>query len=72
MPVEPLVCYWVAMHPTGSTEPFFEVALNGSVFRRVSVFSMSAYLRSLRDDDVVLEMPDAAVRMSWLTKLFPV
>lgn len=70
LPVEPMVCFWTAMHPDGLTEPLFSVPLGGASFSQVSVFSMSAYLRNLTDDFVVLEMPNTIQRLAWLEKLF--
>lgn len=73
--VEPLICYWDAMHPTGEREPLFDVALENSHFSRVWVFSMSAYLRELLSsgkNKIVLEMPDTIKRVQWLNHLFKV
>jgi hypothetical protein len=70
--VEPLVCFWTALHPEGEKSPFFSVPLNGHAhFHRVSVFSMSSYLRTLEVPSITLRMPDVAVRRDWLTRLFP-
>ncbi len=70
--VEPLVCFWTALHPEGAESPFFSVPLSGHThFQRVSVFSMSSYLRSLEVPSITLAMPEVAVRREWLTRLFP-
>lgn len=72
--VEPLACYWDAMHPDGEGEPLFAVPVPDSHFSRVWVFSMSAYLRELYASgiaQVYIEMPDTAIRMDWLGRLFP-
>jgi hypothetical protein len=45
--VEPLICYWDAMHPTGGSAPMFSIPLRSGAFSRVWVFSMSSYLRRL-------------------------
>jgi hypothetical protein len=45
--VEPLICFWDAMHPTGAAIPLFPVHLHSGSFARVWVFSMSSYLRNL-------------------------
>jgi len=72
LPVEPLVCFWTALHPEGAESPFFSVPLTGHAhFHRVSVFSMSSYLRSLKATSITLTMPEVAVRREWLTRLFP-
>ena len=76
LPVGPLACMWTALHPEGKSESFFSreipVALRGEEgFKRVWFFSMSAYLRSLACEDVVIEMPDTAKRLQWLSKLGP-
>lgn len=72
LPVEPLVCFWTALHPEGAESPFFSVPLTGHAhFQRVSVFSMSSYLRSLRSASITLKMPEVTVRREWLARLFP-
>jgi hypothetical protein len=71
---EPLACFWDAMHPDGEGKPLFNVSVPDSHFSRVSVFSMSAYLRDLLASGVSqidLEMPETAIRMAWLKRLFP-
>ena len=70
--VEPLACYWDAMHPDGAGEPLFSVPVPDSHFTRVWVFSMSAYLRELLASGVAhieIEMPDTAARIDWLDRL---
>ena len=71
--VEPIACYWFALHPEGKREPFFPVQIDNANFSRVWVFSMSAYLRELREAGlsmIELEMPDTAARAEWLKRLF--
>lgn len=71
--VEPVACYWFAVHPTGQRQPFFYEQIDNEHFSRVWVFSMSAYLRELREEGIStleLEMPDTAVRIDWLKRLF--
>ena len=74
--VEPLACYWNAMHPDGEDEPFFTVSLKDNEhFTQVSVFSMSAYLRNLHNqgtDRLELEMHDTVSRLEWINRLFKV
>lgn len=72
LPVEPLVCFWTALHPEGAESPFFSVPLTGHAhFNRVSIFSMSSYLRSLQTVSITLPMPELASRRDWLARLFP-
>jgi len=71
--VEPLLGMWAVMHPAGDSEPFFEVKLPATHhFENLSVFSMSAYLRTLIPacDHVDLEMPRTIERLNLLNKLF--
>ena len=70
LPVHPLVCFWSALHPTGAKAPFFAQKVHKGKFRRVWVFSMSAYLRALGKRKLRLNMPETAKRLSWLTTLF--
>jgi len=74
LPIEPLACMWVCLHPEGKSECLFSVKLpqgqrDKFSFNRVWFFSMSAYLRSVACEDVVIEMPDTAKRLQWLSKL---
>jgi hypothetical protein len=72
-PLEPLLVYWTALHPTGLGEPFFSFPLPGQGFSRIWVFSASSYLRGLYNQQVnatELEMPNAAKRLWWLSELF--
>ncbi len=71
---EPLACMWVCLHPEGKSECLFGVSLpqrQRGAFSRVWFFSMSAYLRTLACEDIVIEMPDTAKRLQWLSKLLP-
>lgn len=71
--VEPLICYWEAMHPKGQREPLFSLRIRNRHFSRVWVFSMSAYLRELLSsgvDKVTIEMPHTVIRAKWLNRLF--
>ncbi len=72
--IEPLVCYWNAMHPKGKLSPFFQQPLRGKDFSVVNVFSMSSYLRILNKEGkrrLKLEMPDTVRRVDWLHRMFP-
>ena len=71
--VEPLICYWDAMHPTGGTEPLFSVELSGQHFPRAWVFSMSSFLRNMLAAGISrlpLDMPSATARLRWMNNLF--
>ena len=70
--VEPLVCFWWATHHNGEDESLFRFPLADPVngFTGFWVFSMSNYLRSLKQPEITLEMPSAARRIDWLNKLF--
>jgi len=68
--VEPLIAFWVALHPKGSASPFFSIPLEGKSFDRVSVFSMSTYLRSLDSGSLDLELPQTHMRLDVLGRIF--
>ena len=71
LPVEPALIVWPAANPLGTSEPWFAHDLVGnSPFRRLWVFSMSNYLRSLTRDVLSIEMPHTAARMMWLRSFF--
>jgi hypothetical protein len=59
-------------HPHGEDESLFRFPLVSPVngFTGFSVFSVSNYLRSLKDGEITLEMPSAKRRIEWLNKLF--
>ena len=65
--VQPLVCYWWSIHPSGADQPLFWHPLRREVngFTGAWVFSMSSYLRSLKTPEIVLEMPSASHRIRW-------
>lgn len=70
--VEPLVCYWDAMHPTGKVDAFFSVPVHKGKFIRVSIFSMSAHLRNLCEagqEYVNIDAPVAKARLQLLKSL---
>jgi len=67
--VEPLICFWDAMHPTGAQTPLFRVPLKRKPFKRVWVFSMSSYLRGLKSQRIRLEMPNTIRRLKWMRRL---
>ena len=68
--LEPLVIYRYAIHPLGNNEPFFSHPGPPSCsFSRVWFFSMSSYLRTLDDEVLDLQMPNAVARLRWLQRL---
>lgn len=68
--VEPLAIYWYAIHPEGSSHTFFEhPAPPQSGFQRILFFSMSAFLRTVKEETLDLNMPNAIARISWLNRL---
>lgn len=72
IPIEPLTCFWTALHPDGADAPLFSMPLeNNGHFRRVSIFSMSSYLRGIGEATISLPMPNLAARRRWLARLFP-
>ena len=73
--VEPLICFWDLMHPSGKKEPFFSVPLKDENFSRLWVFSMSAHLRNLLssgEKKIILEMSETKSRIEWLKTMFRV
>ena len=68
--VRPLVCYWRALHPEGYLEPMFSQDVLGGCFPHVWIFSLSAYLRTLTDRFLDLELPNVEIRMKWLSRMF--
>ncbi len=70
--VEPLACIWDAVHPTGDCTPLFAVdLLPGSAFKKVRVFSMSAFLRTLSTEILELDLNAVRERLLWLDRIFP-
>jgi len=70
--VEPLVCFWDAMHPTGADNALFSLPIKSESFARVWVFSMSAHLRNLLKSGqniVKIDSPNIKARLDWLDKL---
>lgn len=71
---EPLVCYWSAMHPTGAVDALFHQPTSSRWCDRVSIFSMSSYLRILYaagERRLDLDMPQSMARVTWLHRFFP-
>jgi hypothetical protein len=71
--VETMACMWTALHPTGAAECLFPWPLpdvQRGPFDKVWFFSMSGYLRSVRQDYIGIAMPNTVSRMRWLHQLF--
>lgn len=71
--VQPLICFWWALHPEGEDSSLFRLplpdgGLNG--FDSCWVFSMSTYLRSISESEITLNMPSTARRLDWFQRLF--
>ena len=73
--IEPLICFWDSMHPSGKNEPFFSVPIIDENFSRLWVFSMSAHLRNVLSSGkkkIILEMSETESRIEWLKTMFRV
>lgn len=68
--IEPLIAFWVSLHPQGEAIPFFEQPLENMRFDRVHIFSMSTYLRSLSSDTLDLPLPKTRERLAVLDRIF--
>ncbi|HAL29281.1 MAG TPA: hypothetical protein DCP20_01005 [Coriobacteriia bacterium] len=68
--IEPLIAFWVSLHPRGEAIPFFEQPLKDMRFDRVHVFSMSTYLRGLSSDTLDLPLPKTRERLAVLDRIF--
>lgn len=70
----PLLIFWEALGPPGSSdEHFFKVEVDAPAFQELWVFSVSSYLRGLLSEGIAeidLEMPDAALRLRTVNRLF--
>jgi hypothetical protein len=74
--VEPILCFWSPIHHEGQNESLFRYPLSSvpeSGFTGIWIFSMSNYLRSIVENEQVidLDMPSAARRIEWLSRLCP-
>lgn len=67
-----LLCFWESLHPIGKAVPLFEVDVNSESFDRLTVFSMSNYVRQLLESTEVLavEMKDTDSRIDWINKIY--
>lgn len=71
--LEPLIIYWFALSKDGkSLDPYFSVNMPVNGFKKLNVFSMSNYLRSIKDKELKLDMPSAEKRIAILKKYFPI
>lgn len=70
--IQPLACLWAAVHPNGEETPFFEVEVKNADFGKVSVFSVSSFLRKhLQQSECIdLELPNTRKRLEYLNKIF--
>jgi hypothetical protein len=70
---EPLIIYWWVLSKDGKNiNPFFSVNISIKGFKKLNVFSMSNYLRSVKSKEIVLDMPSAEKRIKLLSKYFPI
>lgn len=70
--IEPMVCFWNALHPNGDSSPIFHVEVDAEPFRRVWVFSMSSYLRNLLTSGtefIEFDAPSIRARLDLLKNL---
>jgi hypothetical protein len=71
--IRPLIIFWDSLHPDGNPEPFFNVAIDGSHFERLWIFSMSTYVRGLINsgvNELPVHMPNVVERLDWLNKIY--
>ena len=72
--VQPLIIFWEALGlAEASDDHLFRVKVADGKFQELWVFSVSGYLRSLLSEgvpNIELEMPDAALRLRSLNRLF--
>lgn len=71
--LEPLIIYWFILSKNGKDlNPFFTIDVSIKGFKKLNVFSMSNYLRFIKDEEIVLDMPSAEKRIRLLDKYFPI
>ena len=73
--LESLVIYWFVLSKDGKNlNSFFKVNMSRKGFRKLNIFSMSNYLRSIekKEKEITLDMPSAETRIKLLEKHFPV
>src|SRR3989344_6553773 len=70
--IEPLIIYWSVLSKDGrNLDPYFRVSMPIKGFKKLNVFSMSNYLRSIKKKELTLDMPGAEKRIRHLKKYFP-
>ena len=73
--VRPLLIFWEALAPAEEVDQhLFRVNVASDApgyFKELWVFSVSSYLRSVRESTLDLDMPEAASRLGVLDRLFP-
>lgn len=69
---EALLCFWEPLHPDGKGDPLFEVNVSCDSFDRLTIFSMSNYVRLLLKTTDVLEvqMNDVDARIDLLNQIY--
>lgn len=72
--LEPLICFWEAIHPDGDLNPFFSVKVKASDFQKLNVFSMSNYVRLIMSQanrsSIPFQMNDVTKRLEILNLLY--
>lgn len=71
--IEPLMIYWLILSKNSKfLNPFFSFNLPVKIrgFKKLNVFSMSNYLRSIKNVELILDMPIAQNRILLLKKYF--
>lgn len=70
--IRPLLIFWEPIGPRDkANEHLFRMDTSNDEFPSLWVFSVSSYLRSIREANIELQMPDAADRLRILGRLFP-
>ncbi|KKQ95682.1 MAG: hypothetical protein UT20_C0024G0011 [Candidatus Levybacteria bacterium GW2011_GWA1_39_11] len=70
--IEPLIIYWSVLSKDGrNLDPYFRATMPIKGFKKLNVFSMSNYLRSIKKKELTLDMPGAEKRIRHLKKYFP-
>ncbi len=73
--IRPLIIFWEAMHPEGSSEEFFSVHVSEGDFKNLWIFSMSSYVRNLINKEksvteIEVNMPAVDARIKWLNSVY--
>lgn len=69
--IQPLLCLWWLVQPSEEKGPWFHVPIQHDRFKTVNVFSLTAYLMSLEEENLTLYMPVVKERLNWLHLLLP-